>query len=107
MNFVDIGLYATYILVAIGIIAIIVFPIIQAIGDPSGLLKSGVGILAILGVFLLAYLISGNEVTPLYEKYEITPTSSKVVGGALITFYLLLIFSFGAIIYSEVSKMFK
>jgi len=107
MNFVDIGLYATYILVAIGVIAIIVFPIIQAIGDPSGLLKSGVGILAILGVFLLAYLISGDEVTPLYEKYEITAASSKVVGGALITFYLLLIFSFAAIIYSEVSKMFK
>lgn len=104
---VDIGLYVTYVLVLLAAAATIVFPIIQAIDNPSGLLKSGIGILAILVVFGAAYLISGSEVTAVYEKYDITPATSKLVGGGLISLYLLGLIAFGSIVYSEVSKMLK
>jgi hypothetical protein len=105
-TFVDIGLYLSYVLVILAVVSIIVFPVIQAIGDPSGLMKSGVGILAILVVFGIGYVLSGDETEP-YVAFGTSALTSKIVGGSLITMYLLGVLSFVAIVYSEVSKMFK
>jgi hypothetical protein len=63
---------------------------------------------ALLAVFFIGYLISGSEVTALYAQHEITtPTSSKVVGGGIITVYLLAAIAIIGILYTEVSGIFK
>ena len=106
-SMVDIGLYISYILIGIAAVAAVVLPLVQSAGDPKSLIKTGLGVVGILVVFGLAYVLSGSEVLPTYAPFGITESSSKLIGGGLITVYLLAIIAILAIIYTEVSGIFK
>ncbi len=100
-------LYFSYLLIGVAIIAVIVLPLIKAIDDPQTLVKMGVGVLALGVLFLIAWGISGSEVTETYAKYNVGPDLSKIVGGTLTLTYLLLVVSIVGIVYTELVKLFK
>ena len=58
-------------------------------------------------MFLVGYLISGNEVLPTYIEFGVDAGLSKFIGGMIILVYLLAGIAIGGIIYSEFSKTFK
>ncbi len=107
MDSFDIFLYLGYTLVIVAALAAIVLPLINALGNPGGLLKSGIGVIAIVVIYFISYAMSGAEVTAAYSKYEVGPELSKAVGGSLIMAYILLGISVIGIIYTEVSKIIK
>ncbi|NJN24712.1 MAG: hypothetical protein HC819_01310 [Cyclobacteriaceae bacterium] len=82
-------------------------PLINSIGNPQSLLKSGLGVLAIVALYFLAYALSGSEVTPEYSKYNVGPELSKFVGGFLIMAYFLLGISIIGIVITEFNKILK
>lgn len=104
-----------FLLVGVGAAAAILFPLVQMVGNPSGskktLLITGMMIL----VFILAYAVASPEITkfPGYEKFffeegGMDPNQfAKYVDTGLWTVYLLAILAVAAILYSEVSKLFK
>ena len=96
-----------YTLVIIAAVAAIILPLINALGNPQSLLKSGLGIVAIVALYFIAYAFSGSEVTQQYSKYDVGPELSKVVGGTLIMAYLLLGFAIVGIVFTEFNKIFK
>lgn len=104
-SFVNIILYVSYLLAVIAILGAIILPLINAIGNPKSLLKSVLGIAVIGVIFLVSWSISGDEVTAVYTKFNITSTSSKVIGGVLITTYLLMGIAVLSIIFSEIRKI--
>ncbi len=104
---VDIMLWVAYILTGLAIVGAIVGPLISSLSDPKSLLKSGLGIGALVVVFLISYSLSGNEVTPLYEKFNVDAGLSQALGGVLTMVYLLLGIAFVSIIVTEVSKIVK
>jgi|8_EtaG_2_1085327.scaffolds.fasta_scaffold302537_1 hypothetical protein len=105
MEIVDIMLYGAYLLVIVAALGAIVLPLINALSNPKSLLKSALGILVIGVVYLISWAISGDEVTAKYIKFDITSTSSQVIGGVLITTYLLMGIAVISIIYSEIRKI--
>ncbi|WMN11167.1 hypothetical protein QYS49_37435 [Marivirga salinae] len=107
MEIVDIMLYGSYLLVIIAALGAIVLPLINALGNPKSLLKSALGIVVIGVVYLISWGISGDEVTAKYIQFDVTNTSSKVIGGFLITTYLLMGIAVVSIIYSEINKIIK
>ncbi len=107
MDSFDIFLYLGYTLVIIAAVAAIMLPLISALGNPKVLLKSGLGIVAIVVVFFVSYAFSGAEVTPEYSKYEVGPELSKFVGGTLIMAYILLAIAVLGILITELNKTFK
>jgi hypothetical protein len=107
MDSFDIFLYLGYTLVIIAALAAFILPLISALGNPKVLLKSGMGILAIVVIYFVAYAFSGAEVTPEYSKYNVGPELSKAVGGTLIMAYILLGVSVLGIILTEINKIFK
>jgi NADH:ubiquinone oxidoreductase subunit 6 (subunit J) len=106
-GWIDIALYISYILIFICAIAAIVLPLIQSAGDPKALLKSGVGVLAIVVVFGIAYMLSGNEVTEQYRQFGVLEGGSKVIGGGIITVYLLFFIALAAIVYTEIMSIIR
>ena len=99
------GIILTYILLAVAAIAAIAFPIMHLVANPKKAKQVGMGVSALLVVYILAYLIASDEVTEHYSKFNVTDTQSKQVGTGLIVFYIL---SAGAVIsalYTEVGKM--
>ena len=104
---IDFGIYLTYFLVFIALAAAVIMPLISAISDPKSLVKSGMGVGAALVVFLIAYVISGDEVTALYTEFGVDSGSSKLVGGGIIMVYLMAFLAVGGIVFGEVKGMIK
>jgi NADH:ubiquinone oxidoreductase subunit 6 (subunit J) len=105
---IDAGLWITYILfIVCAAGAALVFPILQGMKDPASFKKTGIALAGLLGLFLISYIISGNEVTETYKAFGITEGSSKFIGAMLITSYLMIFVSIGGIIYGAVAKFIK
>jgi len=102
----DVGFYLFYVLLAVAVLAALVFPIINAIKTPGALLKSlaAFGVLVVL--FFIAYALSNSEVSAKNASL-ISPGFSRVVSAGLILFYITLIGSVLAVVFSEITKAFK
>ena len=102
------GLYAAYILIGVAILAAILMPLIQSFSNPRALLGALVGVVAIAVLFFIGYSIAGNEVVPLYIKNNVTSAvTSKMIGGALITMYILILLALVSIVVTEITKIFN
>lgn len=109
MDTYDILLYGSYLLIAIGAVSAIVLPLIKSLDDPKSLLLTGASIVGIVVLFFIAYSVSSNEVLPKFEAdpFNLTPQGSQVVGGMLITTYILSLVTIGSILVTEVTKAIK
>ncbi|MEN2283529.1 hypothetical protein AAGF08_15400 [Algoriphagus sp. SE2] len=109
MDTYDILLYGSYLLIAIGAFVSIVMPLIKSLDNPKSLLKTVVGIVGILVLFFIAYSVSSSEVLPKFEAepFNLTPAGSQLVGGMLITTYILAIMALAGIVVTELNKAIK
>ena len=105
----DFFLWLAIVGVAGGALMATIWPLIQSLkDDPKKLAKSLYGVLFVGGVFLVAYLTAGNEVTANYINYNVTtPGLSKLVGAALSTSIFMALIAVVGIVYSEINKAFK
>lgn len=109
MDTYDIMLYVGYALVGLGVVLSILLPLIKSLDDPKSLLKTGLGVVGILVLFFISYSISGNEVLPKFEgePFNLTPGMSQLVGGLMITTYILAIITVLSILVTELTKAVK
>jgi len=106
-NLISWGLYFSYILFAVALIAGIVLPLIKSIQSPKEMIKSAAGVVLVVVVFLIAYGLSGDEVTLSTASYGVTPSSSKLIGGGLITLYIIFFVAVIGLVYSMVNSALK
>jgi hypothetical protein len=85
------GLVACYIFLGLAIVTSIGMPIINAIKNPVGLVKSLIGIVGLVVLFGVAYALSGDEVSVKMAAYGTTASSSKMIGAGMIMFYFILL----------------
>ena len=109
MDTYDIMLYVSYLLVGFGAVVSVLLPLIKSLDDPKSLMKSGLGVVAILVLFFICYSISSNEVLPKFEgePFNLTPGTSQMVGGLMISTYVLTIVALVGIVLTEVNKAIK
>src|SRR5690606_9397599 len=107
MDLIDIGIYVSYGLIAVAILAAVILPLINSFSDPKKLVKIGVGLGSLLVVFFIGYALSSDEVTNTYMRHDVNASSSKLIGGALVTMYIFFVIAFASIIVTEVGKLFK
>ena len=103
----DLGFYVCYALLFIAVASMIVFPIIHMLREPSTLLRSAIGIGAVVVLFVIAYVLADSQVNMKAAAVGITPTTSKLIGAGLIMLYITLVLGALALIYSEISKALK
>ena len=96
---VDVGLFLAYILIGVCILAAVGMPLVKAFGDPESLKKMGMGVGALVLVFLVAFFTSGGE-----AQGDETATTVKLVGAGLTTFYILAIGAIVGIVITEIKK---
>lgn len=101
------GLYAAYILIGLAVLLAIILPLISAFSNPKSLIGTVGGIVLIAVIFFIGWSISSDEVTNVYTRFGITEASSKMVGGALISMYILIGLALISILFSEVTKIFR
>ncbi len=98
---------SAYVLVVLAAAGSILMPLIKSIGNPKSLVGSLIGLGFLLVLFLIGYSLAGDEVTPKYMEFNVDSSLSKIIGGVLTMFYILLGVSLVGIVYTEVSKIFK
>ncbi|MCB0505194.1 MAG: hypothetical protein KDC58_06790 [Cyclobacteriaceae bacterium] len=102
------GLWLAYILVIVGVILAIVFPIISSVSEPKKMVKTAIGFGGILVVFLIGYILSGSELTAKYIESGVdTESLSKMIGGMLSMVYILMAIAAAGIVYTELNKAIK
>ena len=106
-NLISWGLYFGYFLLGIALISSIVLPLMNALKNPGVLVKAGIGIGALVVVFVIAYAISSDELSPIAVAQGVSAGSAKAIGAGMIVFYMALIGSAIGLVYSEISKAFK
>jgi hypothetical protein len=104
---IDIALYVSYGLIIVAVLGAVLFPLINSLGDPGSLIKTGAGLVGLLAIFFIAYAIASDEVYPWYAEFDVDASLSKWIGGAVITMYILIILAVFSIIITEVSKLFR
>jgi len=108
MNIIDIGLYIAYLAFFIAIAALILFPVISLVkGNIKNARTSLIGIVALIGIVLIAYLASPADQGLFYEKMSIGPGASKLIGAGLVTTYIIIAGLVVITFYSVVVKWFK
>tara|TARA_B100000700_G_C15026998_1_gene848689 strand:+ start:22 stop:363 length:342 start_codon:yes stop_codon:yes gene_type:complete len=107
----DIGLIITYIMIAGATLACIISPILQIKNDPDKIKAMAGPFIGLIIIISISVLISSNEVLPEYTSSDgnlISSNMSKMVGGSLITFYILSVITILSVVYSEfLYKFFK
>lgn len=106
-SLINIGIYITYVLLIAAIAGAILFPVIQTFGDLKKAKGSLIGIGAAVALFLISYAISSPETGAFYDKFNISPAFSKVIGAGLIATYIITIAVLLSILYSQVAKWIK
>jgi hypothetical protein len=94
-------------MVVVAAVSAVLFSVLNLVTNPKSLVRAGLSGVAIAVLFLIAYSLSGNEVTPEYAQFNIDPDTSKLVGGSLIMAYLLLGVTVLSLFYTEIVKIIK
>lgn len=98
-----------YILLGLGALLAIIFPVGYMVVNPKNAFKALVA-LVIVGVVVLAgYLLASDEILQMasYQGTDNNPVTLKWSGTGLLTMYILLGLAILSIIYSEIAKFFK
>lgn len=89
-TFVNIGLIVAYIMLFAAIAGLVIFPIISLvkgnIKNPKGVLIS---VAILVGILLLAYIVSPAQQGDFYTKMNISAQASKLIGAGLYSAYFI------------------
>jgi len=109
----DGNFYWTYLLLGVGAVAILIFSMIQTFSSIETAKNSLIPIVALLVVFLIAYMMSSSEIPQFYgaqkliEDGTLTPNVSKLVDTGLYSVYIMAIGSVIALVYSSLARFWK
>ena len=108
---VDFGLILTYLLIGGAVLACITSPILQLKNYSSKTKNMMVPLVSLIAILIISFLGASNEVLPNYTNSAgllISPNLSKIVGTALMLFYILSLIAIGSVLYSEfLHKLFQ
>ena len=107
MDGIDIFIYVAYALVFVAAGTAIFLPLIKSLSQPKTLMTGGIGIGALLVIYLISWGLSGDEVTSIYRQFGVEAIGSKRIGGALTSMYLMLFLATIGIIASEIRTIFN
>lgn len=97
-----------YVLLGIASITAIVFPLINMAQNPKSAKNALIGVVALAVVCGIGYTLAGSEeFFTLDGKLLADASSSKYSEAGLIAFYIMGAAAIVAVVYAEVSKMFK
>ena len=103
----DSSMYVTYFLFFVAALIAIGFAVVQIV---SNFKQAKTGLFAVLGLVLLfgvTYLLSGPSNSVVEQKSEVTAHMAKVIGGGILSTYLLVAIVILTIVWSVIASRLK
>jgi hypothetical protein len=105
---INFGLYLTYTLIGLSVVAILFFAVSKILQEPGGAKSALIGIVGLVVVVLLGYLLStGEDANTLYAKLKVTEAVSHRVGTGLMSLYIIMGLTILSIFYAEITRLLK
>lgn len=98
-----------YVLVGLAGALVLGFFIIEMVTNSKLLINALISLLVVAVVGLISFLLASDEIPQFVgaEKFNITASTSKIVGTSIIGIYVFLGLAVAGIIYAEISKLLK
>lgn len=98
-----------YILLGLAAISSVLFSFVNIFKSKRTAVRSLISIAILGGVILVAYVLASPEIPKFLgaEKFDITATSSRMVGTGLFSMYLFFVLAVFGILYTEIRGAFK
>ncbi len=106
-TWINIGLFLTYILLAIAFLSLIGFPLLYTLQNFKNAKKGLIGALVAVVLLFIIYAISPADQSVFYENAGISPSQSKMIGAGLLTTYMLFAGAIVYLVFAEVKKWFE
>ena len=105
----DYLMYWSYLLSLLAVLFAIGFPAIQIVSNPKGGLKALIAVIGIGLLFFVAYQLGDDTIMDIsgYNGPDNIPSRLKMTDMAIYSMYAMTIGSVIALLYSEISKLFK
>ena len=103
-SLIDIAIIVTYVLLGVATISAIVFPLLNMIKNIKKAKTTIIGLLVFAVIMFVGYSLSTDEV---YQGFNVTPFQSQLIGGSILATIMLALLAVAAIIYTEISKLFR
>ncbi|GAB4329576.1 MAG: hypothetical protein OHK0038_03670 [Flammeovirgaceae bacterium] len=104
---VDFALPASMYMLVFALIALVGLTVYNGLQDPKSFVKSLSGFIVVVVICLIGYVFAGDEVTPLYASFGVTPSLSKIIGGMLNATYILFVISMIGIAADSILKFIR
>lgn len=106
-GFVSIMINLAIFVFVITVLMTLIFSVKNLFSETAKLKKAGMSIGSFLLVFIVAFVLSSGQETPMQDGEMLSAFGSRLVESGIRTFYLLTIIAGGIMIYFSVSKIFK
>jgi len=107
MDGMDFGLYVTYVFLAVVVVAAIVLLLINAFKAFVGFVKFLASVGGLVVIFIIAYSMSGSDLSTKAISAGLTESSSKMIGAGLALFYVVFVVAVAGVIFSEINNALK
>ena len=105
---VNVFMYVSYTVLAIAVLIVLAFTILNLVSNTSGFKNTLIGIGAFVVLSLLCYFGFANGVeTPLKDGNMLTANGSRLIGAGLYLFYFLAFIAGGIMLGFGIKKMVK
>ena len=105
---VNVFMYVSYTVLAIAVLIVLAFTILNLVSNTSGFKNTLIGIGAFVVLSLLCYFGFANGVeTPLKDGNMLTANGSRLIGAGLYLFYFLALIAGGIMLGLGIKKMVK
>ncbi len=95
-----------FIIAAVG--AFVFGSVMSIISNPKGVVRSLIAIVALGVIFFIGYSMASPELKPFYQEFGVeTESASQLVGGGLLTFYIMFGIAVVGIIFTEIFNLVK
>lgn len=103
---IDIGLWISYLLLIAAVVGMLVYSLINMLRDTKKAKGTLIGVGILIGIFLITFLISGNELLPKYIDLGISASQSKMIGAGILMVYIMGFATIAIAVFAEFRKIF-
>lgn len=103
----DGALWITYILILLGAAAALIYGVINVISNPKKNMGAVLGVVAMVLVFAITYYGFADDYVAPKHITTVSGTESMLAGAGLMTLYAVAVITIAAVVFAELSRLFK
>jgi NADH:ubiquinone oxidoreductase subunit 6 (subunit J) len=96
---IDLVLYTAYIVLTSIITSVLYFGVKSVVSDKTSLIRTLKSVGSFLGLFIICYVLSSGNETPMRDGKTLSANGSKLIGAALFMFYSLILIASSSMLF--------